>query len=173
MSEITFGLKCVETSNGSFGSKIRYGPYSGYSYASLIHSVSFSKNYWSEWINDPLLCQRGWHCVLRDQVIRRKEIWRTRAKAYANITEPITFLTPGNEIWVVAVRGNKEIDDRKAAYSQMRFIRVITHGLNTFDYHHPKWWSHPEILQERFDKIVTDIWANPKKYGFEDDDKFA
>ena len=83
------------------------------------------------------------------------------------------FLCQGNELWVVAVRGHNVIDHDKAVFSQLRFVRVITFtSSQTFEYTRLKWWYKPEILVERFDKVVADVKANPEKYGFDKDAVF-
>ena len=171
---ITFGLKCVETGIGSFESKIRHGVYQGYSYAGMIHNTDFKKNYWSQWISNPLLCQSGWHCVLRNQIIRTERFWSSKLSDFENVNDPSSYLVQGNEIWVVAVRGENEIDTVKATYSQIRFVKVIAKTTaTTFEYSHAKWLAHPEKLVALLDKTVAAIKSNPKKYGFEKEDEFV
>jgi hypothetical protein len=178
-NQICFALKSVETSPHGLSRKnfniSRYGPYSGYSYNALIHSFDFKKNWWSEWINDPLICVRGWHCVMRNQIARVVRMWSRKENVHVNHTLPTHYLIQGNEIWVVAVRGNYEMDNEKGSFSQMRFIQPIS-STNRSSFEsgkHLNWWNHLEILEQRFDKVVNAVKANPVKYGFDKDDTFA
>jgi hypothetical protein len=181
--KVYFALKSVVTKlydNEYPDDKVvnRYGYYSGFNYSRLIRT-NRKPNPWSRPKSNLIMCSRGWHVILPEQILDRTRNWDSLSAIPVYQEGVNDYLLSGNEIWVVAVKGDHDIDGSKAVFGQIKFLGRIIHArgiemlrLKAFYCRYTKipWRQNPNYVLDKFNVFVEKVKANPSKYGLKAED---